>query len=426
MCLVHDHHQYSIRLPSAYIVVPVNDKDDYGYDHSNNDNDSTGNDTNGHDGHGGMLIQLGENHYKNSFDNCDCRDIQSIVNAYTNINTFILSQQVLSSSFTPISSLPLRSLASLPTLRRNGTYVRLTATGRTHEILVYGGTHHEITDQHIASVECYNTITNQWSTETNILPVVGHITGWAIDPATHNLYTFGGWSDIARTYVDAVQCYNQHTRTWSVLTCRMNDMKRDITSAIYIPSLHGILIAGGSSDGYPNNSLYCYNPILEFYDPDNNTFTAIPVERLSLPSTDHRIGSFHLIDKPNLHGSSSSSTGTGTMLVMMLAGSDTPFPTSPAKGSRARTMVRRAPCHYPLHDLDDYNRRTGFILDISSFHSIDELISGKGHDNGNDSKGDHINNINTSTLQWCWMPPLPYDNDEHRHRYELTSVVIPQ
>jgi hypothetical protein len=293
--------------------------------------------------------------------------------------------------------------------------IQLTAPGRTHELIATGGM---LWSE--SSVDCYNTITKAWSTEEAKMPisVFGHSV--AIDPNTHFVYVFGTWS----------------------IKGRMCDMRRDFV-VCWIPRYNGFMILGDTG---------AHSSLTEFYSPTKGTSIRIPPQRLSIP---HRVSmqSCHLVDinmddyPSTLLASSSSSSndttkGTGsnnqrTMLVIIAKESNVPhldlcehdesFDYWPSSSSSLGSGAVDNNDRLAVYSLDN-NRRAGYMLDISAYATIDDLINQPLITNWQmlSVKEQQHRPRHDPMLRWCILPPLHNTHgDDCITAYKLQCVTIP-
>jgi hypothetical protein len=69
-------------------------------------------------------------------------------------------------------------------MRRAAQFIHLTSPERSHEILMVGGTWYDSDRKARSKAAAYNTITNEWSTDEPIMPIMCEGSSLAIDPTT--------------------------------------------------------------------------------------------------------------------------------------------------------------------------------------------------------------------------------------------------
>jgi hypothetical protein len=271
----YSYQQSQVREPNYLVIKKKN---------TNNGRHDDGNGTH-------QLLRLGN-------EQCDSSDMDSI--DYKTIDSLDIT--TLTSTPSP-SATPTPAKKPATALRpNNGELVRLSSmittrqcyqtiqlTGeRSNEVFIVGG-FNPLTGGMMPTVDSYNINTNTWCTESAVLPVpfACNSSCAAVDPMSNNLYIFGGISG-NKCSLSVVQCYNTSTRTWSIVSTKMKHT-REGAVVCWIPRYNGFIIMGG---------LFTSNAI-EFYLPATNTFTLIPENILSIPSTANgcaaELQSLHLI-----------------------------------------------------------------------------------------------------------------------------------
>jgi hypothetical protein len=193
---------------------------------------------------------------------------------------------------------------------------------------------------------------------------------------------------------------------------------------------------------------------MEFYSCVTNTCTLISPERLSLPLTYRITNSLHLIDSSS-NIITNSHDENGLILVMINAYSKVPSAANwkqalmQMKASKA-TVNYYAPTRIGVTSLSDSSstttevefndtyRRAGYMVDISRFASIDELINdhhnthGRSSDDTEHSSATAIATTTTtapasSALQWIVLPALPQQTEDEKgfEGFNLKCVTIP-
>jgi hypothetical protein len=307
---------------------------------------------------------------------------------YLNLNAHVLSQQCADNS-QPAVAVELSPMKA----RYMAQFIQLTISERRHEIICISG-YDYVRSRNIATADCYNTITDRYTTESSKLPIPTQQFAAAIDPTTDLLYIIGGVPDnVSNPAISAIQCYNQHTKKWSIVKgCKLNE-PRSNHAAIYVPRWYGFIILGGEFSNQLVSSV-------EFYSPTSNTCLLIPRERLTVPLNFQRSPSLLLFDidtssrnksSNNNSNTDNNGSGNGALLVIIPMMSNTnvhsrhhnngvtpncfmPSHTihvSPSDPSSTTTTpappssLTTTPIRYTDDRYTDHNRRSGYALDIS-------------------------------------------------------------
>jgi hypothetical protein len=298
-------------------------------------------------------------------------------------------------------------------------FIRLTAPGRTHEILAIGGVNSLVTSyEEFTKVDCYNTITNTWHVEQCELPQQCESSGLAIDPTTHFLYMFGG--STRQGNVSSIQCYNPHTRMWSIPSYMQKERSRPI--AVYVPTYKGFLILDGAS--------------MEFFDPMVNRCMAIPINKLQLPLGETDLTAAYVIDGTTMLVIISRHTTATTMWTA--TGYDdldiyAPSATTPTTDGAA--PIAGHIIDLSTISLDDLIDRTPPVswswqsLPLSSASSFPLTLSNSASPSSASSVSSSSSTSSPSlvsyTSQWQRLPPLPIDYRKDGNYWDLHCVIIP-
>ncbi|MEM3341920.1 MAG: kelch repeat-containing protein [Thermoplasmata archaeon] len=169
--------------------------------------------------------------------------------------------------------------AQMPTPR-----YELAAAVVDNKIYAIGGTNGST---HYAVVECYDPATDSWSTKS---PMPTARRGLAVAVVDNKIYAIGGYNPMFLSnegYLSLVECYDPATDSWSTKspmpTARSNFAVAVVDNKIY--AIGGYRCSYNNEYGKPTEVNHIYYPIVECYDPVNDTWmtgTSMSVGRCDL------------------------------------------------------------------------------------------------------------------------------------------------
>jgi hypothetical protein len=202
------------------------------------------------------------------------------------------------------------------------------------------------------------------------------------------LYLFGGGTLSEGS--SHIQCYNPHSRLWSILlTCRLIEAPIQ-PKAIYIPRWRGFLVTGFKRGAVLTMAFFC---------PASHTSIAIPSERWSLP--DGFTSSLHLLDDSLL-------VQVNSAVYVMHA---------PVAATTLASVPQQLRDHTKPALLQP-RQCIAYMCDISAYHTIDDIITPSSSSMAAAAATTTPNNDASSSsspalpgkIEWFALPPIIDDN----------------